>query len=277
MNSDFRWKHPPVSRRMAIQAGAIGILGLGVNHLSSLRHAEACSPQAKLGFGKAKSCIFIFLSGGLAQHESFDMKPNAPENVRGEFKPISTRTPGIQICEHLPLLAERSDRWALCRSLTHSSNDHSAAHHIMLTGQSQLPTGFNPNGSSRTDRPSIASVAGYATKFRNNLPTAVALPERLVHSTGRVIPGQHAGEMGAQHDPWMIEASPFHSSSYGAYPEYGFDHQGPRQCRQSTLPSSANYSARRFGVNGNKRQTPSARYAHETTIRLGSLCRDPIF
>ena len=153
------------------------------------------------------------------------MKPDAPENVRGEFKPIATKTPGLQICEHLPMLADRSEKWALCRSLTHSSNDHSAAHHIMLTGHSQLPTGFSPLGSNRTDRPSIASVAGYATKSRNNLPTAVMLPERLVHSTGRIIPGQHAGEMGAKHDPWIIEASPFHSTSCGAFPEYGFDHQ----------------------------------------------------
>ena len=223
MNSDFRWNHPVVARRTAIQVGSIGILGLGMNHLAGFRQAQAA--QGNLPFGKAKSCIFIFLSGGLAQHESFDMKPNAPDNVRGEFKPISTRTPGFQICEHLPMLAERSPLWALCRSLTHSSNDHSAAHHMMLTGQSQLPTGFNPNGSNRTDRPSIASVAGFATKVRNNLPTAVMLPERLVHSTGRILPGQHAGEMGSQHDPWMIEASPFHNTSYGAFPEYVFDHQ----------------------------------------------------
>jgi len=223
MNSDYQWRHPSVTRRTAIQAGSIGILGLGINHLAGLRQAQATS--ADLSFGKAKSCIFIFLSGGLAQHESFDLKPNAPENVRGEFKPISTRTPGLQICEHLPMLAERSELWALCRSLTHSSNDHSVAHHIMLTGHTQVPTGFNPNGSSRTDRPSIASVAGVATKARNNLPTAVMLPERLVHSTGRIIPGQHAGEMGAQHDPWIVEASPFHNTAYGAFPEFGFDHQ----------------------------------------------------
>ena len=223
MNSPVEWNHPTITRRTALQAGSIGILGLGMNHLVGLRKAQA-SP-GNLAFGKAKSCIFIFLSGGLAQHESFDMKPNAPENVRGEFKPIATRTPGLQICEHLPMLADRSERWALCRSLTHNSNDHSAAHHIMLTGQSQLPTGFNPNGSNRTDRPSIASVAGVATMVRNNLPTAVMLPERLVHATGRIIPGQHAGEMGAQHDPWMIEASPFHNTSYGAFPEYVFDHQ----------------------------------------------------
>ncbi|MEQ1827346.1 MAG: DUF1501 domain-containing protein [Pirellula sp.] len=196
-----------------------------MNHLAGLREAVSAGPQRELGHGKAKSCIFIFLSGGLSQHDSFDMKPEAPENIRGEFKPIATTTPGLQICEHLPMLAQRSQMWALCRSLTHSSNDHSAAHHIMLTGHSQLPTGFNPNNPNRSDRPSIASVAGYATQERNNLPTAVVLPERLVHSSGRIIPGQHAGEMGSNHDPWMIEASPFHNTSYGAFPEYAFDHQ----------------------------------------------------
>ncbi len=223
MQSTGNWNHPKIARRTAIQAGAIGVLGLGMNHLLGLREATAFGGAG--GTGKAKSCIFIFLSGGLAQHESFDMKPHAPEEIRGEFKPIATRTPGLQICEHLPMLAERSELWSLCRSLTHSSNDHSAAHHIMLTGQSQLPAGFNPNSPSRTDRPSIASLVGRALPGRNNLPPAVMLPERLVHSSGRVIPGQNAGEMGSQHDPWLVEASPFHNTSYGAYPQFGFDHQ----------------------------------------------------
>ncbi len=217
------WQHAQVSRRQTLQAGAIGILGLGINHLQGLREARAAdgvTPKVR-----AKNCIFIFLSGGLAQHDSFDMKPDAPENIRGEFQPIATKTPGIQICEHLPMLADRSESWALCRSLTHGSNEHSQAHHIMLTGHSELPTGFRPNSPSRTDRGSIAAIAGYATAARNNLPTAVVLPERLVHSSGRVIPGQHAGEMGTQHDPWIIEASPFHNKSYGAFPEFDFDHQ----------------------------------------------------
>lgn len=223
--SPSTWQHVPRTRREALQAGAIGILGLGMNHLVGLRQASAASMGRPSG--KAKSCIFIFLSGGLAQHESFDMKPNAPDNVRGEFQPRPTKTTGLHICEHLPKLAERSPLWALCRSLTHSSNDHSAAHHIMLTGHSDLPVGFNPNEPSRTDHASIASVAGYVMRKQqdNNLPTAIVLPERLVHSTGRVIPGQHAGSMGPQYDPWLIEASPFHSTSYGAFPQYAFDHQ----------------------------------------------------
>jgi hypothetical protein len=219
------WQHSLGSRRQALQAGAIGILGLGMNHLAGLRQARA-SEGIRFG-GTAKKCIFIFLSGGLSQLDSFDMKPNAPDNIRGEFQPRPTKTPGLQICEHLPKLAVRSDLWALCRSLTHGSNEHSAAHHIMLTGHSQLPTGFKPNQPSRTDDASIAAVTGYAMRPRqqNNLPTAVVLPERLVHNSGRVIPGQHAGVMGPRHDPWLIEASPFHSKSYGAFPEYAFDHQ----------------------------------------------------
>ncbi|MCA9025987.1 MAG: DUF1501 domain-containing protein [Planctomycetaceae bacterium] len=217
--------HPrAVSRRTAVQAGAVGLLGLGMNHLQALQSADAAEGEGQPR-QSAKSCIYIFLSGGLAQHESFDMKPQAPDTIRGEFSPIATSTPGLSICEHLPMLAARSHLWALCRSLTHSSNEHSAGHHIMLTGRSLLPPQFNAVKPLSTDWPSIAAIAGVATVPRNNLPPVAVLPERLVHSSGRVIPGQFAGEMGSRRDPWFIEASPFHSTSYGAYPEYAFDHQ----------------------------------------------------
>ena len=104
---------------------------------------------ARRRFPRPKSVIYIFLSGGLAQHESFDMKPDAPDTIRGEFKPIATRTPGIQICEHLPLLAERSDMWALVRSLAHPHPDHSAGHMLMLSGRSQLPPVSTARSPSR--------------------------------------------------------------------------------------------------------------------------------
>lgn len=222
MNAIYPPRHPAIARRTMLQAGSIGLLGLGMNHLSGLRAADI---GQRSGTTKAKSCIYIFLSGGLAQHDSFDPKPEAADNVRGEFKPIATRTPGIQICEHLPLLAERSNLWAIVRSLTHPSNDHSLGHHIMLTGRTPAPVGFSGNGPKRTDFPSIAAIAGAATPLRNNLPPAVVLPERLVHYSGRVIPGQFAGQMGSHRDPWFIEASPFHNTSYGAFPTYKFDHQ----------------------------------------------------
>ncbi|HVX15695.1 MAG TPA: DUF1501 domain-containing protein [Pirellulales bacterium] len=216
--------HPPLTRRSMVQAGSIGLLGLGLNYLEPLRSALAATPETKPA-AKARAAIFIFLSGGLGQHDSFDLKPDAPDNIRGEFKPIATRTPGVRICEHLPRLAERSHLWALVRSLTHPSNDHSAGHHIMLTGRSDLPPGFDPGAARPADWPSLAAVAGYATTPRNNLPPAVVLPERLLHNSGRTIPGQFAGILGSGRDPWFVEASPFHSTAYGAYPEYGFDHQ----------------------------------------------------
>jgi hypothetical protein len=214
------FQHPALSRRTMLQAGAIGLLGLGTNHVDGLRALAANAPPAR-----ARAVIYIFLSGGLAQQDSFDLKPAAPAEYRGEFRPIATRAPGVQICEHLPRLAQRSHLWALCRSLTHRSNDHSAGHHIMLTGRSELPPGFNPSMPRPGDWPSIAAVAGAATLPRNNLPPAAVLPERLIHTTGRTIPGQFAGLMGPTHNPWFIEASPFDSLGYGAYPQYGFDHQ----------------------------------------------------
>ncbi len=212
-----------LTRRAAIQAGAIGLLGLGINHLGALR-ALAGTGGAPRPAGRAKSVIYIFLSGGLSQHESFDLKPDAPLETRGEFKPIATRTPGIQICEHLPELAKRSEKWALVRSLTHPSNDHSAAHHIMLTGRCELPLGFEPGKPKSSDWPSIAAVAGAVLTPRNNLPPAVVLPDKIVHREGRTIPGQFGGQMGALRDPWFLEMSPYHPRHYGAYPEYLFHH-----------------------------------------------------
>src|SRR6266540_3750127 len=97
---------PLPTRRTALQAGAIGLLGLGMPQLSALRaNADAASPRAR-------SVIFVFLTGGLSQLDSFDLKPDAPDAIRGEFQSIATRTTGIRICEHLPRLAERSDKYA---------------------------------------------------------------------------------------------------------------------------------------------------------------------
>jgi hypothetical protein len=217
------FQHPRVSRRATLQAGAIGLMGFGMNHVAALR-AESKSKDPP----RAKACIYIFLSGGLSQLDSFDLKPSAPRGIRGEFEPIATKTPGLQICEHLPMLAERSQLWSLCRSLTHPFNEHSEGHMVMLSGQSVLPPAFSGQKPQPSDWPSIAAVANNIVAPRNNLPPAMVLPERMVHKTGRVIPGQGAAMMGATRDPWFIEASRFHSEFYGAYPEYSFDHQkGP--------------------------------------------------
>jgi hypothetical protein len=196
-----------------LQAGAVGLLGLGDGELALLR-ADDTSRERRAG-----QVIYIFLSGGLAQHDSFDLKPEAPDIIRGEFRPAATQTPGVQICEHLPLLAQRSRHWALCRSLTHSTNNHSRGHHMMLTGRSEIPPGFDDNAPRPGDFPAIAAIANHATRAPNNLPPAVVLPQTLVHRTGRTIPGQFGGQMGPRWDPWVLEcARDCGNQVYGACP-----------------------------------------------------------
>src|ERR1043166_9731812 len=146
-------RHTRVSRRDMLQAGAIGLMGLSIADVLALRASQSSTSTARLS--PPKSVIYIFLSGGLAQHDSFDPKPDAPDMIRGEFSPIRTRIPGVLMCEHLPKLAERIDKCAMVRSLTHPSNDHSLGHHIMLTGHSQTPIGFNPSLPRPGDFPSI--------------------------------------------------------------------------------------------------------------------------
>ena len=242
MNGASQLRHPHASRRTAVQAGAVGLLGLGMSQVTGLR-ALAATQGAPQPILKAKAVIYIFLSGGLGQQDSFDPKPDAPDNIRGEFKSIATRTPGIRVCEHLPMLAARSDKWALVRSLTHPYNEHSIGHHVMLTGRSPIPPGFSDSKPKATDFPSIASVVTGQFQPVNNLPPAAVLPERLIHVTGRTIPGQFGGEMGRQADPWFIEASHYRDSKYihGAFPEYGFQRQ-----TGSATPPNYRYEAPRL-------------------------------
>jgi hypothetical protein len=212
---DNRPQHPVFSRRTLLQAGTVGLLGLSLAELDQLPAAE--------GRSRPRSVIYLFLSGGLSQHESFDPKPDAPDNVRGEFGPIQTRTPGVLISEHLPRLAARGNKWALVRSLSHGSNDHSLSHHIMLTGRSEAPPRFSPSQPQPSDYPAIAAVAGHLLGQHAALPPAAVLPFTLIHSTGRIIPGQSAGQLGPRNDPWLIQAA-HNCPRYGACPNC-FDHE----------------------------------------------------
>lgn len=199
--------------------------------MNEVEELRAAAPAGVSTGGKAKACIYIFLSGGLAQHESFDLKPSAPAEVRGEFNPAATKTPGIQISEHLPRLAQRSEQWAIVRSLTHSTNDHTLGHYLMLTGRNVASPGFRGDRQPRgSDWPSIASIAGDALPPRNhNLPPAVVLPEKLVHWSGGTIPGAFGGQMGRKKDPFFVEASPYGNPFWrGAYPEFTFANEAKK-------------------------------------------------
>ena len=201
------------TRRGAIRAGSLG-LGLGMAELAGLRALGSETPRAK-------SVIFIFLTGGLSHHDSFDMKPEAPSDIRGEFKSIPTRTPGLQICEHLPMLAERSNQYALVRSMQTASNGHEPACHMLLTGRLDLPPGFSlEKVPSPNEWPSIPAIVTFAQRNRRGkMPPAVVLPEPSVNEANKVRPGQYAGRLGNRWDAWHIDIAVKCALGNGACPE----------------------------------------------------------
>jgi hypothetical protein len=211
-------RHPYFARRTLLQAGGVGLLGLGIDDLARI---EALGDEQGVSKESAapKSVIFVFLSGGASHLDMFDLKPEAPDSIRGEFRPIATQTPGIEISEHLPLLAQRSRLWAMCRSLTHKSDDHEEGHQMMLSGRSDLPPGFIGIRSRATHWPSIAALANYGAARRDNLPPAVVVPEKLTRTDNlEQFSGQFAGLLGSHWDPWFVEAAPWCQRGWGPCP-----------------------------------------------------------
>jgi hypothetical protein len=189
-----------------------------MGHLHPLRSLAA---ESKVRRFKAKSVIFLFASGGMSHIDTFDPKPDAPDTVRGPFRPIATRTPGLVISEHLPLLAQRSKHWALCRSLTTGTDEHEQGHQVILSGRLELPVGFNPNLPQATDWPAIAALANYAARGRHNLPPAVVLPQKMIRTDLGSVPrvGQFAGLLGSHWDPWFLECVASCHHGWGACPQ----------------------------------------------------------
>src|SRR5262245_40642456 len=120
------------SRRDFLVAGALGGLTFGLPAAS--RAADGGQPRGDATFGAAKRAVLLFLTGGPPQHDTWDMKPGAPENIRGELKPIATSVPGIQISELFPRLASRIDKLRIVRSVSHHDTVHTSAGYTMLTG-----------------------------------------------------------------------------------------------------------------------------------------------
>src|SRR5205809_4873652 len=125
---------PGWTRRELLRAGALGLFGLSFADLLAGRASAEIAQSGKSSFGRAKSCILLFMWGGPAHQDTWDLKPGAPREIRGEFQPISTNVPGIQISEHFPLLARRMDKLCQVRSMTHDNGDHTLSTHYLLTG-----------------------------------------------------------------------------------------------------------------------------------------------
>ncbi len=193
----------------------LGLSGLSLPQFLTLRAQGVVSQRkaAAQGFGSAKSCIVLFAWGGLSHLDTFDMKPNAPANVRSQFKEIGTDVPGIRIGEHLPGFARMMKEWAVVRSAHHNAPSHRSGAYWNLTGHEPPNTSGNWP-ASRDDWPSLGSMVWEALGGgRGPIPGAVALPYTLYD--GGVANGQDGGFLGLGRDPVVLRPTGKKLREYG--------------------------------------------------------------
>jgi uncharacterized protein (DUF1501 family) len=189
-----------------MQVGFSGLLGLGMSSIGIGRAAAAKLADSGRAARKPRSVIIVFLTGAPSHIDMFDPKPDAPAEIRGEFKPISTKIPELHVSEHLPRLAARADKYSVVRSLSHRENNHLMATHHVLTGHPQ-PGGFFDKVASRDDWPNYGSTVNYIHPRNDGVPGGVNLPTYLMEGP-LTWPGQHAGFLGPKFDTWQVGRDP---------------------------------------------------------------------
>jgi hypothetical protein len=207
-----------ITRRDWLRVGALGSFGLGLPALLAGRsRADDSRSTPSHSFGRAKSCIVLFMFGAPSHLDIWDLKPHAPAETRGEFQPIATSVPGIQVCEHVPRLAKMADRYALLRSVTHPDNTHTVAMHYMLTGVRHARPATNPQNAP-DDFPCFGAVMNYLQDARVGgrvekartasaaLPPGISLnaPANQVSANNHIFPGFFAGFLGSRYDPLFV-------------------------------------------------------------------------
>jgi uncharacterized protein (DUF1501 family) len=188
---------PTITRRALLRLGVVGLTGLS---LPNVLRAEKAGAARK---ATAKSVIMLFQFGGPSHLETFDAKPDAPAEVRGEFKAIRTKTPGLLVTEHLPKLAERSDLYAVVRSVAHNKSSHNSGAYYSLTGREPLINIVTATAAA-TDFPHPGSVVDRFRPAEGKVPSFVSLPTMIADGPFRT-PGEFAGLLGKAHDPlWVL-------------------------------------------------------------------------
>ncbi|HUG20345.1 MAG TPA: DUF1501 domain-containing protein [Planctomycetaceae bacterium] len=189
-----------ISRRNSLKLGLGGMLGLGF--ADALRLRSEAAESAGQRYAKAKSCILIWLDGGPTHYETFDPKPDAPQEIRGEFHTIPTKVPGAHFSQHLTKLAAISDQFAVIRSICHNQGNHGAGNHYMMTGAPpRIPVGC---GAFVSFHPSFGSTVAYERGPQRGIPPYFSIPS-MTRSGGPSF-------LGAQYAPFVVPDNPNSSS-----------------------------------------------------------------
>ena len=199
-----------LTRREVLRIGGLGAFGLTLPQLLRQQAQASTRPaRGEMTAGKAKACIVLFLMGGPPQHSTWDPKPETPPEIRGQFKPIATNVPGLQVSELMPHTARVADKVCVLRAVSSDDNAHSSSGYAMLTGYPHQPKNFeNANPGPPNDHPSLGGIVCKLRQGRSGLPAAVTIPNRIFNTDGSVWPGQTAGLLGRNADPWLFTFNP---------------------------------------------------------------------
>jgi uncharacterized protein (DUF1501 family) len=199
-----------LTRRDVLYAGGLGAFGLSLAPWLAQHSAQAAEKGAlRSSGGRAKACIVLFLMGGPPQHSTWDPKPDAPPEVRGEIGPIATSVPGLQFGELMPRLAGMADKLAVLRAVSTGDNAHSASGYYMMTGRPHQPMNQeNANPGPPNDWPNMGGIVQQLHHGGGDLPAAVRLPCPIFNTDGSVWPGQDGGFLGHTCHPWLFRCEP---------------------------------------------------------------------
>src|SRR6185295_9772817 len=185
-------------RRDFLQLGIGAVLGLGFSDILRLRANAAASPVALKSAGKQVNCIMVWLDGGPSHYETFDPKPDAPAEIRGDFKAIATSVPGMRFSEAVPQLAKAADKLTIVRSICHRDPNHGGGNHYMMTGApTPVPVAC---GAFVTFHPSFGSVVSYHRGVHDGMPAYMSMPQ-VTRSGG-------PNFLGGKHAPFVIDGYP---------------------------------------------------------------------
>lgn len=196
------------NRREWLRIGGLSWASLALSHLQQPRTLASRSPGSEF-VGRARNCIILFMAGGPPHHDTWDPKPDAPAEIRGDLQPIHTCVPGLLVNELMPHTARLADRILVLRAMSTGDNAHSSSGYYMLTAHPHRPMNFeNARPGAPNDAPNLGAVARRLWDQPGQLPAAVTVPELIVNNPNLTWPGQDAGSLGRAADPWLLACDP---------------------------------------------------------------------